>query len=302
VAVGLHLALFLIPSDYTNVFLYVRNQFLAWSFLFSMVQILDFLKFHHMFGPWAIIISSLLVDLGKFMTVLFLFLIGFSMLVTAMNTPFYQLIPEDEIGDDVNTPINCPTFPTATETTVPGTPVRKSGKGGGALQPGVIHDVEFGGFEMPYFIIVKLFFALFGLSSERDVNLTPENPDNLKYFQFVFILYLLVTTIILINLLIAMMSDTYQRIQQQSDMEWKFGRSKLITSMSKTDMAPAPINLFTSWISYFAKLCKKARKSKVEGYPKFSTNNESNGKATLKNPGLFVPDVGTTERESPRPV
>ena len=90
-AVGLHLALFLIPPDYTNIFLYVRNQFLAWSFLFSMVQILDFLKFHHMFGPWAIIISSLLVDLGKFMTVLFLFLIGFSMLVTAMNTPFYQL-------------------------------------------------------------------------------------------------------------------------------------------------------------------------------------------------------------------
>ena len=36
---------------------------------------------------------------------------------------------------------------------------------------------------MPYFIIVKLFFALFGLSSERDVDLTPENPDNLKYFQ-----------------------------------------------------------------------------------------------------------------------
>ena len=94
VAVGLHLALFLIPAEYTNVFLYVRNQFLAWSFLFSMVQILDFLKFHHMFGPWAIIISSLLVDLGKFMTVLFLFLIGFSMLVTAMNTPFYQLVPE----------------------------------------------------------------------------------------------------------------------------------------------------------------------------------------------------------------
>ena len=82
---------------------------------------------------------------------------------------------------------------------------------------------------MPYFIIVKLFFALFGLSSERDVMLTPENPDNIVYFQvkrvrfgnilllvldqFVFILYLLVTTIILINLLIAMMSDTYQRIQ-----------------------------------------------------------------------------------------
>ena len=63
-------------------------------------------------------------------------------------------------------------------------------------------------------------------------------------FQIVFALYMLVTTIVLINLLIAMMSDTYQRIQvfsplpagerqiflfqAQSDVEWKFGLSKLI--------------------------------------------------------------------------
>ena len=84
--------------------------------------------------------------------------------------------------------------------------------------------------------------------------------------------------------------------------------------MSKTDMAPAPINLFTSWISYFAKLCKKgenwsekllkknfsivARKSKVDDYPKFSTNTEGAlGKTTIKNPNLFVPDVGNTERD-----
>lgn len=110
------------------------------------------------------------------------------------------------------------------------------------------------------------------------------------------------TTIILINLLIAMMSDTYQRIQQQSDMEWKFGYSKLITDMSKTDMAPAPINLFTSWITYFAKACKKARKSKVDDYSKF-TNDEhkySNGKAGSKKIKakdlLTVPDLGHSER------
>ena len=34
------------------------------------------------------------MDLGKFMTVLCLFLVGFSMLITAMNTPFYDLVPE----------------------------------------------------------------------------------------------------------------------------------------------------------------------------------------------------------------
>ena len=33
---------------------------------------------------------SLIVDLAKFMTVLSLFLVGFTMLITAMNTPFYD--------------------------------------------------------------------------------------------------------------------------------------------------------------------------------------------------------------------
>ena len=46
--------------------------------------------------------------------------------------------------------------------------------------------------------------------------------------QFVFILYLLVTTIILINLLIAMMSDTYQRIQVSWAGDNKLEKKKII--------------------------------------------------------------------------
>lgn len=44
---------------------------------------------------------------------------------------------------------------------------------------------------------------------------------------------MLVSVIVLINLLIAMMSDTYQSIQSQSDIEWKYGLSKLIRKMQK---------------------------------------------------------------------
>ena len=58
-------------------------------------------------------LDSLLIDLGKFMTVLFLFLIGFSMLVTAMNTPFYD--PLENTGDDNS--VLCATVPPQTETT-----------------------------------------------------------------------------------------------------------------------------------------------------------------------------------------
>lgn len=40
--------------------MYVRNQLFSLSFLFACVQILDFLSFHHLFGPWAIIIGNLM--------------------------------------------------------------------------------------------------------------------------------------------------------------------------------------------------------------------------------------------------
>lgn len=53
-----------------------------------------------------------------------------------------------------------------------------------------------------------------------------------------------VTIIVLINLLIAMMSNTYSRIEEQSDIEWKFGRAKLIQNMNRTLSTPSPLNLF----------------------------------------------------------
>ena len=63
--------------------------------------------------------------------------------------------------------------------------------------------------------IERLFFALFGLHRAEDLRmnetLTADWTENL--FKAVFAGYLLMAAIVLINLLIAMMSDTYQRIQ-----------------------------------------------------------------------------------------
>lgn len=51
--------------------------------------------------------------------------------------------------------------------------------------------------------------------------------------QVSFSIYMLVSVIVLINLLIAMMSDTYHKVISQSDIEWKYGLSKLIRIMQK---------------------------------------------------------------------
>jgi len=104
---------------------------------------------------------------------------------------------------------------------------------------------------LPLVTLDLLFFALFGLTRPEDLR-TGEYVAlwTIPLFKVIFAVYLLVTVIVLINLLIAMMSDTYQRIQQDSDTEWKFGLAKLIRNMHRTDVSPSPINLVTTWTVY----------------------------------------------------
>ena len=100
VAVGIHLATYFMPEEHWPLMIYIRNQFSGLSLLCCCIQILDFLSFHHLFGPWAIIISSLMIDLGKFLTILMLFLFGFSMFFVAMNQPYYAL---NEMSESLET-------------------------------------------------------------------------------------------------------------------------------------------------------------------------------------------------------
>lgn len=65
-----------------------------------------------------------------------------------------------------------------------------------------------------------LFFAVFGQTTYEDLMVKPEPGKPLyrpawtsNLFKVVFGVYMLVSVVVLVNLLIAMMSDTYQRIQ-----------------------------------------------------------------------------------------
>ncbi|KAI4500539.1 hypothetical protein M0802_004501 [Mischocyttarus mexicanus] len=110
----------------------------------------------------------------------------------------------------------------------------------------------------PILAVELLFFAIFGQTTHEQFKVEPNQPEwTTVLFKLAFGIYMLVSVVVLINLLIAMMSDTYQRIQAQSDIEWKYGLSKLVRNMHRTTMAPSPLNLLTTWITYFFKLCKK---------------------------------------------
>lgn len=69
----------------------------------------------------------------------------------------------------------------------------------------------------PIEALEKLFFALFGQTTLSDLNyVTSVRPLwTQNIFKFVFGGYMLMSVVVLVTLLIAMMSDTYQRIQVQ---------------------------------------------------------------------------------------
>lgn len=94
--VAVHLmGLVIVERPYWPTLMYLRNQLFAISFLLACVQILDFLSFHHLFGPWAIIIGNLMKDLARFLVVLAIFVFGFSMNIVALNQPFKNQTPQE---------------------------------------------------------------------------------------------------------------------------------------------------------------------------------------------------------------
>lgn len=94
--VGVHVSgLTFVAKTYWPTLMYCRNQCFALSFLLACVQILDFLSFHHLFGPWAIIIGNLLQDLARFLAVLAIFVFGFSMHIVALNQSFHNLSADE---------------------------------------------------------------------------------------------------------------------------------------------------------------------------------------------------------------
>ena len=70
--------------------------------------------------------------------------------------------------------------------------------------------------------------------------------------------------IVLLNMLVAMMSNSYQIIFERSDTEWKFSRSKLwISYFDAGSTVPVPFNLIPAPKSIFRFLCCRKNVSKV---------------------------------------
>ncbi|XP_018307618.1 transient-receptor-potential-like protein [Mycetomoellerius zeteki] len=91
----------------------------------------------------------------------------------------------------------------------------------------------------------SLFWASFGMVGIESFELTGIKSYTRFWGLLMFGSYSVINVIVLLNLLIAMMSNSYTVIEEHSDTEWKFARTKLWMSyFEDSGTLPPPFNIF----------------------------------------------------------
>ncbi|KAJ8922843.1 hypothetical protein NQ315_007878 [Exocentrus adspersus] len=110
----------------------------------------------------------------------------------------------------------------------------------------------------------SLFWASFGMVDLTSFELTGIKTYTRFWGLLMFGSYSVINVIVLLNLLIAMMSNSYAMIDEHSDTEWKFARTKLWMSyFEETGTLPPPFNIFPKPKNFF-KLLGLRKKDKMK--------------------------------------
>ncbi|KAL1509540.1 hypothetical protein ABEB36_004255 [Hypothenemus hampei] len=112
----------------------------------------------------------------------------------------------------------------------------------------------------------SLFWASFGLVDLMTFELSGIKGFTRFWALLMFGSYSVINVIVLLNMLIAMMSNSYQIISERSDTEWKFARSRLwVSYFDDGDSLPPPFNIMPKMKVLQKKLCGKSQ-SRTESF------------------------------------
>ncbi|XP_061105666.1 short transient receptor potential channel 2-like [Conger conger] len=127
-----------------------------------------------------------------------------------------------------------------------------------------------------------LFWTMFGVANQEYVDMA-----DFVLAEFVgrvlYGIFTLVIVIVLLNMLIAMITNSFQKIENDADVEWKFARSKLYLSYFREGLTmPVPFNIIPSPKAFFylirgifRRLCCCCSCDNTQDYPPI--NSLSNG-------------------------
>lgn len=117
-------------------------------------------------------------------------------------------------------------------------------------------------------MVKHLCWSLLGIAEVDSLDSVDE--PTIVLAQMLYAAYLVVAGILLINMMIALLSNTYQRVEDNSLKEWSFKKAITIQTYTSLNPIPVPLNLVSSLVMGVFWLCKKC-------IGKFRNRNECRG-------------------------
>ncbi|KAL8587650.1 hypothetical protein ACOMHN_045339 [Nucella lapillus] len=192
--------------------------------MFAAANIFSSLKLIYMFtvnpylGPLQISLGRMLMDILKFFGIFILVLFSFACGLNHLYWYYSQVhARECALGTDDQKAESC--------------------------------NRKYRSFANLFEILQSLYWAIFGLVDLEHAELKPRFQHEFTEIvgKLMFGTYSYIALVVLLNMLIAMMSNSYQLIYSQADEEWKFARSKLwISYFDDSGTLPTPFNFIPS--------------------------------------------------------
>ncbi|NWW97714.1 TRPC4 protein, partial [Caloenas nicobarica] len=214
----------------------VAEALFAIANIFSSLRLISLFTANSHLGPLQISLGRMLLDILKFLFIYCLVLLAFA---NGLNQLYFYY--------ETNEPGNC---------------------------KGIRCEKQNNAFSTLFETLQSLFWSIFGLINLYVTNVKARH----EFTEFVgatmFGTYNVISLVVLLNMLIAMMNNSYQLIADHADIEWKFARTKLWMSyFEEGGTLPTPFNVIPSpkslwylirWL--WRHLCKKKIRRKPESF------------------------------------
>ncbi|XP_078488075.1 short transient receptor potential channel 4-like isoform X2 [Ciona intestinalis] len=224
------------PRSEWNMFEWrlVAEGLMACAYVFVFIRLLGLTRVDRALGPLQISLTRMVRDVVQFLCIFALILFAFALALTELYW-FYGTPKGKEISCDVglksnltNTTASCPEINT------------------------MFHSV--------WYSMIDLFWSLFGQLDMSKLSLSGKHLFTEYVGKALLAVYHVIAIIVLLNMLIAMMSRSYERTSENEEKEWKFQRTKMwIRILRKEIIRPPPMNLLPSFetIWYYLKRSKR---------------------------------------------
>ncbi|XP_070597914.1 short transient receptor potential channel 4 isoform X2 [Erythrolamprus reginae] len=214
----------------------VAEALFAIANIFSSLRLISLFTANSHLGPLQISLGRMLLDILKFLFIYCLVLLAFA---NGLNQLYFYY--------ETNEPDRC---------------------------KGIRCENQNNAFSTLFETLQSLFWSVFGLINLYVTNVKARH----EFTEFVgatmFGTYNVISLVVLLNMLIAMMNNSYQLIADHADIEWKFARTKLWMSyFEEGGTLPTPFNVIPSpkslwyllrWL--WRRLCRQNIKTKNKSF------------------------------------